>query len=36
VFREPEGAFAEWHRCPRIDAQLHKYGDQVPSFTEPG
>ena len=36
VFREPEGAFAEWHGCARIDAQLHKYGDQVSCLTEQG
>jgi hypothetical protein len=32
----PEGAFAEWHGYARIDAQLHKYGGQVPRLTEPG
>ena len=31
-----EDAFAEWHGCARIDAQLHKYGGQVPRLTEPG
>ena len=31
-----EGAFAEWHGCARIDAQLHKYGGQVSRLTEPG
>jgi hypothetical protein len=30
-----EAAFAEWHGYARIDAQLHKYGGQVPRLTEP-
>jgi hypothetical protein len=31
-----EDAFAEWHGCARIDAQLHKYGGQVPCLADRG
>src|SRR5215212_5803064 len=31
-----EDAFAKWHGCARIDAQLHKYGGQVPCPTDRG
>jgi glutathione S-transferase len=34
--KDPEVAFAEWHRYARIDAQLHTYGGQVPRLTDPG
>jgi hypothetical protein len=30
----PEDAFAEWHGCARIDAQVHKYGGQVPCLAD--